>query len=97
MDERQWETRVSVILGTIHYEEDEAEKDEIMLPAVSYETLKVYQAFLIQRLQFPFDGAYDRETGPLRSTENQFKVMGWKVMWMSFMAFYVLESSNDAM
>lgn len=76
MDERQWETRVAAILGTVHDDEDEAENDEIMLPAVSYETLKVYHAFLMQRLQLPFDATYDRETGPLKSTENQIKVYG---------------------
>ncbi len=79
MDEQYWETRVAAILGTVHDDEDEVEEDEIMLPAVSYETLEVYHAFLMQRLQFPFDAAYNRETGPLRSTEYQIKVYGLEI------------------
>jgi hypothetical protein len=74
MDEQQWETRVAAILGTVH--DDEAEEDEIMLPIVSYETLKVYHAFLMQKLKCPFDAEYDRETGPLNITKYQLKVYG---------------------
>ena len=50
LDERYWEAAVAAILGIVH--NDETEEYEIMLPVVSNKTLKVYHAYLMQRLSF---------------------------------------------
>lgn len=69
----QWEQRIAGILGI---ETLEGEEDGNDLPSVSYETLKLYLEYLRQKLTFPFEAVYDRETGSLKRTTFKMTIVG---------------------
>jgi hypothetical protein len=75
----QWEKRISDILK-VELNEDGLSEGTDGLPQVTYKTLEQYQRYLEQNLIFPFHATYEHETGPLKITEFQVKVVGLEEM-----------------